>query len=316
MNTITRHLKKLLLWAGLLPCFYAQAQSAAVPAQLRTGYNTSIANVNVAAMSEAKATGIDAIEVSLSLYVDKMTYEFTTDEVDILKQVNEAKKAADAAGIEIWSVHMPFSRKIDISLADENARKQVIALHKKMLEYCRILQPKIILFHPSWHLGLNQREVRKASMVKSAIELNKAVQSIGATMVIENMLGPNLLLDNGKMERPLCRTVEETVEIMGRLPKEIGSAIDMNHIKHPEKLILAMGSRLKSVHIADGDGEEERHYFPCSGEGTNDWTAILAALDQVGYTGPFMFETNKYKHISDIRECYDTLYQNYIKTTK
>lgn len=316
MNTITRHLKKLLLWAGLLSCFYSLAQSTAVPAQLRTGYNTSIADVNAATMNAAKAAGIEAIEVSLSLYVDKMTYQFTTNEAEIVKQVSEAKKAADAAGIEIWSVHMPFSRKIDISLAKEDARKQVISLHKKVLEYCRILQPKIILFHPSWHLGLNQREVRKASMVKSAIALNEAVQSIGATMVIENMLGPNLLLDNGKMERPLCRTVEETVEIMDRLPQEIGSAIDMNHIKHPEKLILAMGSRLKSVHIADGDGEEERHYFPCSGEGQNDWTAILTALDKVGYTGPFMFETNKYKQLSDVKACYDTLYQNYVKAIK
>ncbi len=316
MNTITRHLKKLLLWAGLLPFFYAHAQLAAVPVQLRTGYNTSIANVNDATMNAAKAAGIAAIEVSLSLYVDKMTYQLTTNEAEIVKQVNEAKRAADAAGIEIWSVHMPFSRKIDISLANEDARKQVITLHKKILEYCRLLQPKIILFHPSWHLKLDQREVRKASMVKSAMELNKAVQSIGATMVIENMLGPNLLLDNGKMERPLCRTVEETVEIMGRLPQEIGSAIDMNHIKHPEELILAMGPRLKSVHIADGDGEEERHYFPCSGEGKNDWTAILAALDKVGYTGPFIFETNKYKHVSEVKECYDTLYQNYIKTIK
>jgi len=316
MSTIIRYLKKRLLWAGLLSCFYSQVQSAAVPAQLRTGYNTSIANVNEATMNAAKAAGIEAIEVSLSLYVDKMTYELTTNETDILKQVNAAKKAADAAGVEIWSVHMPFSQKIDISLANEDARKQVIALHKKILEYCRILQPKIILFHPSWHLKLDQREVRKASMVKSAIELNKAVQSIGATMVIENMLGPNLLLDNGKMERPLCRTVEETLEIMGRLPQEIGSAIDMNHIKHPEALILAMGSRLKSVHVADGDGEEERHYFPCSGEGQNNWTAILAALDKVGYTGPFMFETNKYKQVSDVKECYDTLYQNYINTIK
>src|SRR5690606_24850002 len=129
-------------------------------------------------------------------------------------------------------------------------------------------------------------------------ELNKVVQSMGATMVIENMLGPNLLLDNGKLERPLCRTVEEMVDVMSRMPEEIGAAVDMNHIKEPEKLVLALGSRLKHVHIADGDGEDERHFLPCSSEGNNDWTAILAALDKVGYSGPFMFES-KYENIGD-----------------
>lgn len=316
MNRISRNLKTLLLAAGLFSGLQVLGQPGAVPAQLRTGYNTSIAHVNTATMAAAKAAGIDAIEVSLGVYVDGQTCEVIADEADIIKQVSEAKKAADEAGIEIWSVHMPFSRKIDISLANEAARGKAVGLHKKVLEYCRILQPKIILFHPSWYLKLNQREERKASMVRSALELNEVVQSMGATMVIENMLGPNLLLDNGKMERPLCRTVEETVEIMSRLPQEIGSAIDMNHIKYPERLILAMGKRLKSVHVADGDGEAEHHFFPCSGEGENDWTAILAALDKVGYSGPFMFETKKYSQLSDVKACYDTLYQNYVRTIR
>ncbi len=80
------------------------------------------------------------------------------------------------------------------------------------------------------------------------------------------MLGFDLLVD-AKRERPLMRTVEEAVELMNRLPEDIYSAIDMNHIKYPEKLILAMGKRLKSVHIADGTGKQENHFFPCSGQG-------------------------------------------------
>lgn len=315
MSTITPYFKMLLFWICLISCFYSQAQSTTVPERLRLGYSIGVTNVDAAVMKASKAAGVDAIEIGFGGYIDKQTTLFTTSEEDILKQVRQAKKAADAAGIEIWSIHMPFSRKIDLSLINENERMEVVALHKKVLEYCRILKPKIILFHPSWHLALNKREARKASLIKSAKELNELVKAMGATMVIENMLGPKLLLDNGKLERPLCRTVEETVEIMNRLPLEIGSAIDMNHIKHPEALILAMGSRLKTVHVADGDGEDERHYFPCSGEGKNDWTAILAALNKVGYNGPFMFES-KYKSVEGFKECYSTLYQNYIKTIK
>lgn len=64
-------------------------------------------------------------------------------------------------------------------------------------------------------------------------------------------------------------TVEETVEIFNRPSDDIYSAVEMNNIKNPEKLIRAIGDRIKSVHIADGKGEAENHFFTCSHEGLN-----------------------------------------------
>ena len=52
-------------------------------------------------------------------------------------------------------------------------------------------------------------------------------------------------------------------------------AIDMNHIQHPE-VINALGSRIKSVHICDGDGIKDT-VLP--GRGKNNWNLILQALD-------------------------------------
>ena len=51
-------------------------------------------------------------------------------------------------------------------------------------------------------------------------------------MVIENMLGYELVR-NEQHERPLGRTVEEVKLIMKQLPKNVYSAIDMNHIDNP-----------------------------------------------------------------------------------
>lgn len=108
------------------------------------------------------------------------------------------------------------------------------------------------------------------------------------------------------------RTADETVELFNHLPESIYSAIDMNHIKNPEKLIRAMDDRLKTVHIADGTGLAENHYFPCSGKGENDWMAILDALDEVGYSGPFMFES-AYEDEQDLIQCYDSLYSKFVE---
>ncbi|MDF3077703.1 MAG: Beta-N-acetylhexosaminidase [Sphingobacteriaceae bacterium] len=297
------------LLIGAVLAVGAQAQSA--PKKLRVGVSMQLSAVTEAKMAEAKANGITCIETGFGGMVKK-SREFIGTEEELMQKARQAKATADKAGIEFWSVHMPYGETIDLSLANEQDRKEVVAMHMKFLKLCEILKPKIILFHPSWFLGLDERDVRKAQFVKSVKELNKAVKKVHATMVIENMLGPYLRLGNntGKRERPLFRTVEEAVEMMGRVPKDVYSAIDLNHIANPEKLILAMGSRLKTLHVADGDGIEERHFFPCSGQGKNDWMAILAALDKVGYKGPFMFES-AYPSFKDVRECYDSLYAKY-----
>jgi len=294
---------------------HTSAQKVNTPKPLRIGYSTHINNITPENMTYAKSKGIDCIETSFGVLMNKKERTFMLAEDEIIEKVKQAKKAADDAGIQIWSVHMPFGEKIDLSIADEGERQQVVSLHKKILEYCRILQPQIILFHPSFYLGLNERNVRKNQLIKSAKELNKYVRDIHAIMVIENMTGYKLLLPDGKRERPLCRTVEETVAIMNRMPKNIYSAIDLNHIKHPEKLIHAMGGRLKTIHVADGDGENERHYFPCSGEGENDWPLILSALQEAGYSGPFMFES-AYPDVKDLKPCYEALYNEFLAIKK
>jgi sugar phosphate isomerase/epimerase len=299
----------LLSFLILLCTFGASAQRKSVPQRLKVGYSVGIHGITPEKMAAAKAGGIDVIETSINAYIDKER-NFKFSDKEIIEKLTQAKKVADEAGIAIWSIHMPYGKDIDISLLDETERKKVVALHLKLLKFYKILQPKIILFHPSYYLGLNEREQRKTQMIKSALELHKGVKAIKAEMVIENMLGFNLLADE-KRERPLFRTVEESMEIFGRLPDDIYGAVDMNHIKYPEKLILALGKRLKSVHVADGTGKQENHFFPCSGKGENDWIKIFAALDQVGYSGPFLYESPA-PQVSQYKECYETLYQQYV----
>lgn len=304
---ITTFLKYfLVIILSSLMAFSVKGQNNQVPKRLSVGYSTGISSISSEKMNYAKSVGIDYIETSINGYIDQNTLTFKLPDDEIIKRVKAAKRIADEAGVRIWSIHMPFGKTIDISIPVENDREKVVALHKKVLQFCKILEPQIILFHPSWYLGLNERDVRKNQMVKSAVELNKQVKRIGSMMVIENMLGPELKVDE-KRERPLCRTVEETVEIMNRLPDNIYSAIDMNHIGNPEKLIRAMGKRLKSVHIADGTGRQENHYLPCSGKGKNNWNEILTALNEVGYTGPFLFESSS-NDVKDYKDCYDELY--------
>jgi sugar phosphate isomerase/epimerase len=264
-------------------------------------------------MEEAKSAGISCVQLSVNEWFDKKTGHFKVSDKKMKEEVKNARKVAKASGIKIWAIHMPFGRYIDISLIDEKERNRVVALHKKVLSLCRILKPKVILFHPSWFLSLNQRKEHINQLIRSVLELQKPVTEMGAIIVIENMTGPKLYVRSHgvKYERPLCRTVSETMAIMDKLPPDIYAAVDLNHILHPEQLILAVGHRLRFIHVSDGDGAHERHYFPCSGKGMNDWMAILAALYKVGYTGPFMYECH-YKRFNDLTVCYNYMYNKFI----
>lgn len=284
------------------------------PKPLRIGNSVGLSNVTSDKMKYSKSVGIDCIEVAgLGGFFDT-NRSFTKSDAEAERLMKAAKQAADDAGIEIWSIHMPFSEQMDLSTINEDDRKRVVNGHIKLISFLKILKPKIVLFHPSYYLDPpNQRDMRKSQLIKSATELDVAVRGIGATLVLENMLGPELMA--GARERALLRTVEETVEIFNRLPSTINLAVDMNHIKNPEIMVRTMGKRVKSVHIADGTGRAEDHWFPCSGKGQNNWTEILKALNEIEYSGPFMYEC-AYDDEKDLVDCYSSLYKEFIKNLK
>ena len=262
-------------------------------------------NWTVETFSKAVSEGVGYIEIGAgTLFLDKRD---TTDAL-VEARCRKVKAAMDEAGLKVWSIHMPFGRTIDISASDEEVRRQTVELHKRVLRFCGIMKPKYILFHPSWYLRPGERPQRIAQLVRSVEELRPEVKRAGATMVIENMLGYELMRDEQR-ERPLNRTVEETCHIMSLLPRDVYAAVDTNHIDEPEKLISALGRRVKTVHISDGDGRNECHDMPQTGRGDNDWTAILQALDRdARYKGVFMYEANC-RDFKAMKSCYDRLYE-------
>ncbi|HLV63831.1 sugar phosphate isomerase/epimerase family protein [Galbibacter sp.] len=277
---------------------------------LEVGFAISLGRITKDTLVLAKSLGIDHIEISgLGMFVDK-DLSFKKTDQEIIEKLNQVKKAADSAGINIWSIHMPFGPQIDLSLIDQTQRKQVVAMHQKLLQHLSILEPEMVLFHPSYYLQLGERAHRTAQLIASAITLDKDVQRIGASMVIENMLGSALLVDQQR-ERPLLRSVEECVAIFSKLPESIGLAVDTNHILHAENLILALGTRLKTLHIADGTGEAENHWFPCDYKGENNWDKVLAALSEVNYQGPFMYESSA-PGLKAYKLCYQELHDHYV----
>lgn len=73
----------------------------------------------------------------------------------------------------------------------------------------------------------------------------------------------------------------------------VGICFDTNHMlnEKSEEFIRTVGNRIRTIHVADYDRVNERHWMP--GRGVNDWNAIISALIETGYHGAFMYEVVK-----------------------
>ncbi len=237
-------------------------------------------------LNKLKYSGVDCIEISLSGLVNG---DKPIPLPELKKRFEKVKKSADKAGIQIRSIHMPYDYDSEISYPDEKKRKENLKRVRKYLDAVSVLKPEYILFHPAGAPGVihGRRHEHIAAVIKSVKELNPIVKKMGAHILIENLRGPHLMRKNG-YERGLGRTVEEMVQIMDMMPDDVYVCVDLNHITEPEKLIMAVGPRIRSLHVSDSDGKRDRHWMP--GKGKNNWPAIIEALYKVGYEGPWLYE--------------------------
>ena len=284
----------------------SKGQSA--PGKYPLGYSVDIGKITSEKMQYAKSLGITHIELAgITAMLDK---KLDTIEVSAKwkEHIQSVKSILASSGVKVWSIHMPYSQNFDISLTDEARRQRVVAAHRNILKELIVLNPEIILFHPSYYLGLNEREARASQMTRSVNELYKTVSGYKRQMVVENMLGP--ALRKGDVERPLMRSVEECQKLFANFPKKVGIGVDMCHIAEPQNLLLAFGSRVKTLHVSNGTGEAENHYLPCDERGKNDWNAIFSALQKIKYKGPFLHES-KYKDEKELVDCYNSIWKKY-----
>lgn len=276
--------------------------------ELPIGYSIDIHSITDEKMQYVHSLGIEYIEIAgVGAMLDKnLAISYTEEYWE--NKIENVGNILNKYQIKVWSIHMPFSKFIDISVVDEGARKYVVESHLKLMTILQGFDPQVVLFHPSYYLEKGERALRYAQLTKSVKELYLGLKKYKVQMVVENMLGPSLEI--GERERPLLRTVQECVDLFKSFPKKVGIAVDMCHIAQSELLLQAFGNRVKTLHVSDGDGKTESHYLPCGGLGKNNWNQILSALEKIKYKGVFMYEC-KFTDERELVDCYNLLQQNY-----
>ena len=224
-------------------------------------------------MKSNKAAGLDYIEVTMNNVIGK-------DTAGVWDRATAIKADIDSAGLKVWSVHMPYSRTLDISMIDDVKRAENVQYMKDMMRVAGIFQPQYLVLHPSAEpITPDEREQRLANSHASIGELAPVAKEIGAVLCIENL--PRTCL--GQNGEEMMRLIEGY--------DEVGLCFDTNHLlyqSHADYLKAVEKGKIKTVHLSDYDFADERHLIP--GEGLIDNQALWAGIKENGYDGIMMFE--------------------------
>lgn len=259
--------------------------------------------LTAALLEQGRADGIPWIEVALNACYRGVPME------QIAPRIEALKKTVDSTSVKVWSVHLPFSRKLDISVLDDSLRRENVAFMAKMIRRSAIFAPRRLVLHPSSEpIADAEREQRIVHAIASIRELKPVADEIGAVLCIENL--PRTCLGN---------TPEELVRIVDAVPGA-GICFDTNHyvMGSTAHFIEVAGERIRTVHMSDFDFENECHWLPF--EGDIDWAAFLRDMrDKAHYDGVMMHEVKRVRRdgsrtrTADIAESYERMCDEYLQ---
>ncbi len=227
--------------------------------------------------TEAKSmvnAGVKHIEVTMNTF-----WRNHTDEECYSLARSTRKLIDETPGLEVWSVHLPFSSTLDISVKDANARAENVDIMSKMIRLAGEFKPRKLVLHPS---------SEPISDADRATRLDNARESIGKLLPVAKEIGAQLCIEN--LPRTcLGRTSSEIWFLIQDYP-EVMVCFDSNHllIEDHNLFFQNVGHRIGTIHASDYDKVDERHWLP--GLGVIDWPLFLLNLMHFGYEGVFMTE--------------------------
>ena len=191
------------------------------------------------------------------------------------------KALSERYGVEIWSLHLPFSpfSELDPSALDEAFRQNTVAYFTDLMRRAGAVGVRRFVVHASAEpIRPEERDGRMAQAKKSMAELAGNAAALGAVVCVEDLPRTCLGRDSGEM-----------LDLLSADPR-LRACCDTNHLLTEDLpgFIRRLGDRVETLHVSDYDGKDEKHWLP--GEGVLPWPEVLAALAEVGYKGPWLYE--------------------------
>lgn len=256
-----------------------------------------------------KRAGFSCADFSLNDYLKNTElYQFEVNHFfDRSQQELEAfftphKQGAQAAGITINQMHMPYPNFVPQGSDELNAYLQNVVAPKS-LQICSFFECPYIVVHGfklAYYLGSEEQEWKKTEAFLDF--LAPMAKEMGITVCIENLydsMGGHLV------EGPCCnakKAVERIERMNEKYHSEVfGFCFDTGHANLVgidfEQFLTTLGRCLKVLHIHDNDGNSDLHQIPFTftmtreNQSSTDWEGFVRGLRNIGYHGVLSFET-------------------------
>lgn len=214
-----------------------------------------------------RRAGIEAMEVSLG--VDG----YATLDLAALRRM------ADAQGVELWSLHLPFCPFDFIDISKPELADKTVDYFADLIKKGSLVGIDKFIIHPSGEpIKPEDRALRMATAKASLARLAEIAKGYGAVIAVEDL--PRTCLGN---------TAAEIAELISVHP-DLRVCFDTNHLltEDAADFVRSLGDKIITTHVSDYDFLNERHWLP--GEGKLDWQSIVNALREVNYSGPWLYE--------------------------
>lgn len=212
------------------------------------------------------------------------------------------KEAAEAAGISIHQMHMPYPIYIPGGDAGLNGYllRQVAV---KSMEVCRFLECPYMVVHGfkcARELGSEELEWQKTAGFLDV--LMPYAEEAGITVCIENLYHAHA----GRLVEGPCCDADKAVKRIDAYNQKYGAEVlgfcfDAGHANLVgldfEEFLTTLGHRLKVLHLHDNDGRADLHQIPYTftrtreNSASTDWSGLLRGLKTIGFAGTLSFET-------------------------
>lgn len=199
--------------------------------------------------------------------------------IDLVNRAADYRRICMETGVDIRSIHLPFSGELDISNPNKEKRDFTMKTNLELMNAAQVAGARIAVVHPSSEpIAEDARESRLARSIENLEILNTHAKKLGMRLAVENLPRTCLL-----------RHSDDVKKVIAAIP-DIGITFDTNHLLIQDNIefIHEVGDHIITLHVSDYDFIDERHLFPFKGK--NDWKGIIEALKEVGYDGAWIYE--------------------------
>lgn len=232
-----------------------------------------------------KSFGFDCTDLGLA---NTETQLYTLPENEAIKIMQEEKKLADEAGVEIHQIHGPWRWPPNESTPEGLAER--MDKMKKSIRLASSIGCKNWIIHPVMPFGIHEIDTPDAPTTYSINiefmgELVKTAREYDVIICYENM----------PMTKFSIATPAQLMKVINEINDDhFCACLDTGHVMVFEghsigDAVRTFGKKLRTMHVHDNNGVSDLHYLPVFG-GRIDWKEYADALREIGFDGTFSLE--------------------------